>query len=95
MNANASTPTSAPAAPISAAPISTEEQLVRLAPAVQECRRVCLANGWQPADDEVLALIRLWEAVHHGQRNELGLDVRRLAYVRRLVQQGRFTDQCE
>lgn len=76
-------------------PLSTEEQLFRLAPAVEECRRVCRANGWDPADAEVLALIRLWEQVHHGERNELGLDVRRLAYVRRLVQQGRFTDALE
>ena len=90
MNANAPTP-----APTPAAAVSTEEQLVRLAPAVQECRRVCLANGWQPSDSDVLVLIRLWEAVRQGERNELGLDVRRLAYVRRLVQQGRFTDNCE
>ncbi len=92
MNANANAPTSAPVAVV---PVSTEEQLVRLAPAVEECRRVCLANGWQPGDAEVLAFVRLWEAVHHGERNELGLDVRRLAYVRRLVQQGRFTEECE
>jgi hypothetical protein len=89
VNANATTP-----AATLAAPVSTEEQLVRLAPAVEECRRVSRANGWDPADTEVLALIRLWEGVRQGDRNELGLDVRRLAYVRRMVQQGRFTDSC-
>ena len=90
MNANAPTP-----APTPAAAVSTQEQLVRLAPAVQECQRVCLAHGWQPGDSDVLALIRLWESVRQGERNELGLDVRRLAYVRRLVQQGRFSDHRE
>ena len=89
MNANAPTP-----AATLAAPVSTEEQLIRLAPAVEECRRVCRANGWAPADEEVLTLIRLWESVRQGDHNELGLDVRRLAYVRRMVQQGRFTDFC-
>jgi len=89
VNANART-----FASIEGAPVSTEEQLVRLAPAVEECRRVCHANGWQPDDAEVLTFIRLWEGVHQGERNEMGLDARRLAYVRRLVQQGRFTDAC-
>jgi hypothetical protein len=69
---------------------SLDHRLLRDHPAGRACLDACRANGWQPADGDVVRLVRLWDEVRGGRRTEVPLSRRRLEFACWLVQQGRI-----
>ncbi|MBI3973758.1 MAG: hypothetical protein HY332_20980 [Chloroflexi bacterium] len=69
-----------------------DERLLTHHPAGRACLDACLANGWQPANGDVLRLVRLWDEVRQGKRSEDALAPARLQFARWLIQTGRLNE---
>lgn len=52
---------------------------------------LCLNNGWDPTDADVVRLVRLWDEVQQGRRSEFHLSPDRLRFARWLVAHGRIS----
>ena len=69
---------------------SFDSRLLSHHPAGKECLEVCIANGWQPNNGDLLRLVRLWDEVRRGQRSEVAIAPARLQFARWLVANGRI-----
>ena len=67
---------------------SLDQRLLSHHPAGKACLDACAANGWEPADADVVRLVRLWDEVRQGRRSEAALSATHLEFARWLVQQG-------
>jgi hypothetical protein len=69
-----------------------DERLLTHHPAGKTCLEVCHANGWNPANGDVLRLVKLWDEVHEGYRSEDTLDHTRIEFARWLIRTGRLNE---
>ncbi len=69
-----------------------DERLLTHHPAGQACLDVCMSNGWQPNNADVIRLVRLWDQVRQGRRSEVALSPARLEYARWLYRQGKINE---
>ena len=67
-----------------------DQRLLTHHPAGQACLDICLANGWQPTNADILRLVNLWDQVREGLRSEVALSPARLEFARWLYRQGRI-----
>ena len=69
-----------------------DDRLASHHPAGKACLDVCLANGWQPSNGDVLRLVKFWDQVRQGRHSEAELSPSRLEYARWLYRHGRINE---